>query len=344
MVASGADYTDSTAKIWDAADGTLLHTFPGHSWGVVSVDFSPDGQLLAVGYIKGDYVPGGLVDVWDIANETVLQRFGGAHVAFSADGELLASGGGGANRYAYVHRVSDGYELAQIYSGSYIGALALSPDGQIVATGGSDNLIKLWDAYTGAPIRNLVGHSDDISALAFSPDGEILASGAGGFDEPGDSTIKLWQVSDGTLLRTLDGHDQWVYALSYAPNGAHLLSSGRDGSSPNSYTTIRIWQVADGALLQTYDQGTQYGVPSVEFSPNGDRFAYGRGRGYVAVARNPLYECPGDLDDDGVVGQADLGILLASFGVDEGGDLDGDNDTDQADLGILLAHWGEGCG
>jgi hypothetical protein len=52
---------------------------------------------------------------------------------------------------------------------------------------------------------------------------------------------------------------------------------------------------------------------------------------------------PGDLNADGCVDQADLGILLASFGVDAGGDLDNDDDTDQADLGILLAHWGEGC-
>ena len=52
--------------------------------------------------------------------------------------------------------------------------------------------------------------------------------------------------------------------------------------------------------------------------------------------------CPGDVDGDGDTDQADLGILLASYGTDAGGDLDGDNDTDQADLGILLADWG--CG
>jgi len=50
--------------------------------------------------------------------------------------------------------------------------------------------------------------------------------------------------------------------------------------------------------------------------------------------------CPGDLDGDVDTDQADLGILLASFGIDDGGDLDGDGVTDQADLGILLADWG----
>jgi hypothetical protein len=50
----------------------------------------------------------------------------------------------------------------------------------------------------------------------------------------------------------------------------------------------------------------------------------------------------GDLDGDGVTDQADLGVLLASYGQDAGGDLDADGDTDQADLGILLGDFG--CG
>jgi len=55
---------------------------------------------------------------------------------------------------------------------------------------------------------------------------------------------------------------------------------------------------------------------------------------------------PGDLNGDGCVDQADLGILLADWGCTGGncpGDCDGDGDTDQGDLGILLAHWGDGC-
>ncbi len=50
--------------------------------------------------------------------------------------------------------------------------------------------------------------------------------------------------------------------------------------------------------------------------------------------------CMADLDGDGDTDQADLGVLLASYGVDDGGDLDGDGDTDQADLGVLLADYG----
>jgi hypothetical protein len=58
-------------------------------------------------------------------------------------------------------------------------------------------------------------------------------------------------------------------------------------------------------------------------------------------------DIPGDLNGDGCVGHADLGILLADWGCTGGGcagDCDGDGDTDHADLGLLLGHWGEGCG
>jgi Zn-dependent M28 family amino/carboxypeptidase len=62
---------------------------------------------------------------------------------------------------------------------------------------------------------------------------------------------------------------------------------------------------------------------------------------YAVVILPP--PCPGDLNGDAFVGQADLAILLAAWGTGAGGDLDGDGDTDQADLAILLAHYGETC-
>ncbi|MCK4872286.1 MAG: right-handed parallel beta-helix repeat-containing protein [Phycisphaerales bacterium] len=69
------------------------------------------------------------------------------------------------------------------------------------------------------------------------------------------------------------------------------------------------------------------------------------GNGAAPIVDMGAYEfqgaspCAGDLDGDGDTDQADLGILLGSYGLDDGGDLDGDGDTDQNDLGILLADW-----
>jgi hypothetical protein len=159
--------------------------------------------------------------------------------------------------------------------------VAYSPDGQIVASAGTDNQIKFWDAENGDLLMTLAGHTDDVSSIAFSPDGSLLASGAGGWDEPGESTIRLWRVSDGTLLRTLDGHGVWVYSVEFSPDGQFLMSSGRDG---NPDPTIKIWRVYDGELQRYYDE-LAFGIA---YAPDGSVFAYVSGNGLVTVARNPL--------------------------------------------------------
>jgi hypothetical protein len=64
--------------------------------------------------------------------------------------------------------------------------------------------------------------------------------------------------------------------------------------------------------------------------------------GFWAIPAGPP-DCPGDLDGDLDVDQADLGILLAAYNQNGDGDLDGDGDTDQADLGILLGNYGADC-
>jgi WD40 repeat protein len=68
-----------------------------------------------------------------------------------------------------------------------VNSVAISPDGQTLASGSEDRTIKLWNAATGAVITTLSGHSRGVSAVAFSPDGQTLASGSW------DKTIKIWQ-------------------------------------------------------------------------------------------------------------------------------------------------------
>jgi WD40 repeat protein len=284
LVASGSG--DSTAKLWQASDGTLLKTFPGHDNGVVSVGISPNNEIIAVGYLVSGYPPGGKTNLWDISQETVIDDFGGAYLSFSSDGEYIATGGGGANRYLYVHRISTGQEICNAYSGTYITDIDFSPDGQIVASSGTDNTIKLWDATNGSLIRTLSGHTDDISTIDFSPDGQLIASGANGFDDPGEAAIKIWQVSDGQLLQTLDGYDTSVFAVDFSSDGQYLISSGRDGYSPNIHLKIKIWRLSDGMLSIEYDESaTAY---DIKFSPNGQFFCFGSPYKEVAVAYNPI--------------------------------------------------------
>jgi len=189
-VASGAFDPDNTAKMWQVDDGTLLNTYPGNEDGILSVDISSDNQFLAAGYVVNGYPPGGKMNLWDISEETVVNDFGGCHMCFSLDGEFIASGGGGANRYLYVHRVSNGEKIWGESIGTYISDVKYSPDGQYVASSGSDNKIKLWNAQTGELIRTLSGHTNDVSCIAFSSDSQMIASGTGGYDASEESNLK----------------------------------------------------------------------------------------------------------------------------------------------------------
>ncbi len=272
FVVSGADYSDCRAISWAAEDGTQLQTFDQYPDGVMSVDISPAAPHLIVGYIVNGYPPGGVCSLWDMTSEEVLHTFGGCYVEFSPDGAYVASGGGGANRYVYVSRVSDGWQRQSWYHGSYILDVAYSPNGDVVASAGTNNVIKLWDPDSGDLQHTLAGHTDDVNAVAFSPDGAILASGAGGWDDPGEATIKLWRVSDGELLDTLPGHDNGVKCLTFTPDGSYLVSGG-DG-------TIKIWRMSDGELERYYDEN----VNEIAFSPSGDRFFYGTPFRIVAMA------------------------------------------------------------
>ena len=282
-VASGAYDPDNTAKLWQADDGTLLHTYPDNDDGILSVDISSNNEFLAAGYIVNGYPPGGKMNLWDISEETVVNDFGGCLVSFSPDSEFIASGGGGANRYLYVHRVSNGEEIWGGYTGSYLSDVKFSPDGQIVASSGTDNKIKLWDAQTGNLIRTLSGHTNDVSCIAFSSDSEMIASGTGGYDASEESNIKIWKVSDGSLIRTLEGHGEWVYDVEFVPGGEYLVSSGREDKSPLQQK-IKFWNVSSGDLYLYYDEQAL----DIAYSPLGVLFVYGRSDGYVVVANSPI--------------------------------------------------------
>ncbi|WP_096665096.1 WD40 domain-containing protein, partial [Dolichospermum compactum] len=182
-------------------------------------------------------------------------------------------------------------------------SVAYSPDGQAVASGSSDNTIKLWNVNTGNLLQTLTGYLSLVRSVAYSPDGKTLASGssdntiklwnvktgkllqtltshsrsvnsvayspdgqtlASGSD---DNTIKLWNVKTGNLLQTLTGHSDWVYSVAYSPDGQTLASGSRDN-------TIKLWDVNTGNLLQTL-KGHFRSVYSVAYSPDGQTLASG---------------------------------------------------------------------
>jgi WD40 repeat protein len=152
-----------------------------------------------------------------------------------------------------------------------VGALAFSPDGNLLASGAQDDpVVRIWDLSSGQALQTLSGHTDWIRSLAFSPDGRILASGAA------DRTIRLWDTQTWQELAVLEGHTDMLGNLAFSPDGTTLASASRDG-------TVRVWDVARRALRDGFqftapiDPQAQvpYWLTGIAYSPDGRRIAVG---------------------------------------------------------------------
>ncbi|KAF3224310.1 hypothetical protein TWF191_006092 [Orbilia oligospora] len=128
-----------------------------------------------------------------------------------------------------------------------------SPDSKLLASGSSDETIKLWDISTRATLEILERHTRPITAVAFSPDGKVLASGSR------DGSVRLWDVHTGKALRTLGEGVYEVYSVAFSPDGKLLAWGVAD-------RTIRVWDLNTGVALQELDTD---GSP--EFSPDEPR-------------------------------------------------------------------------
>jgi WD40 repeat protein/tRNA A-37 threonylcarbamoyl transferase component Bud32 len=266
-----SEKTYGEVKVWDAATGQAALTLKGHTWPVDSlhakslcVVFTLDGKRLASAAIHRPAVwdvPGGksfqriTVKVWDAGTgeeiRTVdLDTDRVRSVAFSPDGQRLASAGGGKVK---VWDLETGGELLTLKGERMV----FSQDGQRLATAGEDNTVSVWDAATGKELRTLNGDANTFWIM-FVRDGKLLASA-------NSTEVKIWDVATGRLHRTLQGQIRTVDNMSFSPDGQRLASASRDG--------IKIWDAALGQELLDLDAGSTFGC--LAFSPDGQRLAGG---------------------------------------------------------------------
>jgi MTH538 TIR-like domain (DUF1863)/WD domain, G-beta repeat len=135
--------------------------------------------------------------------------------------------------------------------------VAFHPSGSILLTVSEDGTARLWDTYTGAELRVLIGHQDAIWSTAFSPQGDQIATGSR------DGTARLWDTDTGTELEVLTGHEAGVLFVAFSPSGKQVVTASEDG-------TARIWDSSNGAELAVLHGHTE-AVITATFAPSGNQ-------------------------------------------------------------------------
>lgn len=227
-------------------------------------------------------------------------------VAFSPDGQLLASGGN--NNKAILWSVTNRKEQTTFRGHTKsVMSVVFSPDGKALASASHDGHIRLWNVDSKR--RHAVfthTRTGWVRGVAFSPDGQLLASGGGNqhgsvmlwdvggnqrinpmvghaaivesvaFSPDGrllasasrDKTVKLWDVNTQQIRKDLTKHKSVVYAVAFSPDGKTLATSSRD-------YTIKLWSVSSGEDFATFEIGRDRYVyaEALAFSPDGKHLA-----------------------------------------------------------------------
>jgi WD40 repeat protein len=256
---------------------TFLH---GHTSYATSVSFSPDGKLLASGGcseitrgVAFDLCSQGEIHLWDVDKGIQLAVFsppntrGYAYVralAFSPDGETLASGSGDGT--ITLWDVASREPLGPPLDGhaNDVLSVAYSPDGKMLASSGVDGTIVLWDVASrqmlGSPIDADERYAYDI---AFNPAGTILASAGYGGE------IILWNVQNGQVVHSFRPDQEGpITTVAFSPDGHALASSDAENN-------VLLWDLASGQLLTSPLKGHEASINSVAFSPDGMILASG---------------------------------------------------------------------
>jgi WD40 repeat protein len=222
--------------LWDMPGGKLRTTLDAGGR-VRSLAMASDGKQLAAGGEDG------AVRLWDVATGKPGARLAGhadwvLALAFSPDGQQLASGGADGVR---LWDMAAGKKLLDIPAAppgpnaspapaNAVQALAFSPDGKLLAVGGSDAQVYLVNPADGKPVRSLPGHTSSVTALAFHPGGALLVSASK------DRTVRLWSPANGQLLKALEGHTSWVEGVTFVAHGTRLASVSADRS-------VKLWDL-----------------------------------------------------------------------------------------------------
>ncbi len=196
-----AQFQSAPNQQWDAY--TFTPPIAPPQAGMNALVFDPIHQVLISGDNKGT------VNLWNITNQEHLQTL-----------------------------IENQQALQSHSSPGAIATLALSPDGEVVAAGGWDDAVRVWNRQTGQLLHTLSGHRADVTCIVMHPNGQHVISGSR------DKTIQLWDWQTGESLLCFKGHKAAVEAIALSVNGQRLASGDAQGA-------VKIWHLGTQELLRT---------------------------------------------------------------------------------------------
>ncbi len=248
------------------------YTFAWHRKPINAIGITTDGRYL----MSGD--DGGTVAMWNLSMPqqpifTYCNNNSIYSVAASPNHSQIASGD--KNRRVQMRRKESVFNSLQELRADmssldshhgFVYCVRFSPDGKILASGGADRRIRLWNTDTGKIIYTLDGHQESVMALEFMPNGKILISAGA------DRTLRFWDLDSKQLLKTVEAHEQTIHGLAISRDGKLIISGSTD-------RTVQVRQL--GTSTHHTLTGHQDGVLTVAISPDSKIIASGSMDGIV---------------------------------------------------------------
>lgn len=251
------------------ADKKPLHA--AHISLVEALAMSPDGKTLASSSFQE-------VILWDPATGAIRRRLDGfaervVCLAFSADGKLLATGGGPPTESGEIKifDVASGKLQIEIKGGhsDTVFGIAFSPDGKKLATASADKFVKVFEVATGKLVRSFEGHTQHVLDVGWKPDGKMIVSvGA-------DDLIKTWDLEKGEQIKSFGNQKKQLTKLAFKGKTSEILVTSGDHNA-------RTWNIDSGSAGMSFSGATDY-LSAVGVSADGKLVSTGGEEGVLRI-------------------------------------------------------------
>ncbi|XP_045482899.1 NACHT and WD repeat domain-containing protein 2 isoform X2 [Harmonia axyridis] len=239
---------DNNLYLRTSATGTKLHTLSEHRSKVTSICLTQDSSKAVVGCVDSKLY---IYNVHSGKVERTLCDSNGevTSIRLTEKDDFLLKGG--ANRIVvYPFRGNDNENTKQFFKPKkksqhlhmhtgFLTCIDVSRDGTLAASGGTDNLVNVWQLNNQELTFTLTGHTGTVSTINFAPNGTFVCSGSE------DKTLKIWSLSAGNLLNTFSGHQCPVSSVYIYMDSTRVISSDKNDN-------IFLWNADNGNILNSY--------------------------------------------------------------------------------------------